>query len=247
MQYRILLKTAELTDACSSDTMITYEHPHNSYTPKKKNIAGQRIDHILYRNNLQIKATIVEYLSPLPEVIPETNFSFSDHEAIMVKLTLEAISVNKHLCDNDEDDLIRMESKTKSNLISMMNGGGKTFNNDNQCLSHQYRPVLEYSHIVSVIEDAIIMCNNHLNMLKRNRIFYYVLATLLISAMFILFVIPDNYNILYYLLKLCLFCAFLYCIFMAVLWNPMERHGILAGLKSMETKLSNIHMQLATE
>lgn len=227
--------------------MITYEHPKNSYTPKKKNIAGQRIDHILYRNGLQIKAKIVEYMLPLPEVIPETNFSFSDHEAIMVKLTLESKSINKYLSDIDEKDLIQMESKTKNNLVSMMNGEGKTFNSDRQCFTQQYRPVVEYNHIASVIEDAIIMCNNHLNMLKRSRIFYYVVAMLLISAMLLLFVISDNYNILYYFLKLSLFCAFLYCVFMAVLWNPIERHGILAGLKSMETKLTNIHLQLASE
>lgn len=279
---RILLKTAKLTDTCSSNA-VTYENPNNSYTPKKRHTAGQRIDHILYRDSLEMKATVLEYSLPLPEVVPDTNHSFSDHEGVMVKLVLEPISLPQNqttqslVCNavtyiNNETDLRNIELRSKNNTVAMVNGGGKIFHNNieqnqqvegeeqqqqrtlqmqqyprQEWLSQEYPKLLEYKHTTSVIEDAIIMCNNHLNSLRRDRVLYYIVALLLLTILFILlFALPDRYKLFDYSLKFTSFCAFLYCVFMAVLWNPMERHGILSGMKSMETKLNHMYTQFDT-
>ena len=80
-----------MKDTCHLESVTTNECNHNSYTPKKvltKNPSGFRIDHIFVRSSDSIKTSILEYKLPLPDRVPGKKFSYSDHEAVQVRLRL---------------------------------------------------------------------------------------------------------------------------------------------------------------
>lgn len=73
------------------ENCATHESLRNSYTPsshRKNNCPGERIDYIMYRPGLSIKAHLKSYEYPLPDRVPNQPFSYSDHEAIAVTLQL---------------------------------------------------------------------------------------------------------------------------------------------------------------
>ncbi|XP_046747788.1 putative neutral sphingomyelinase [Diprion similis] len=91
--YRIIRGIAGLEDACSisNSNLGTNECANNSYTPKKvakKEPDGKRIDHILYLGSKNIKMEVANYKHPFPKRVPNKDFSYSDHEAIMASFKL---------------------------------------------------------------------------------------------------------------------------------------------------------------
>ncbi|KAJ9601028.1 hypothetical protein L9F63_000763, partial [Diploptera punctata] len=64
----------------------------NSFTDKTlaaQKPEGYRIDYVMYRSMPGIKVTCTNYQFPLPERVPEQSFSYSDHEAVQVSLTIK--------------------------------------------------------------------------------------------------------------------------------------------------------------
>ncbi|XP_015185869.1 PREDICTED: putative neutral sphingomyelinase isoform X1 [Polistes dominula] len=93
LAYRIICGVAGLMDACSSNfgNVGTDECANNSYTSARvarKCPEGKRIDHILYFGSSNVQISAINYQQPLPKRVPNTNFSYSDHEAIMASLKL---------------------------------------------------------------------------------------------------------------------------------------------------------------
>lgn len=115
--YRIIRGIAGLEDACSinSSNLGTNECANNSYTSKKlarKEPEGKRIDHILYLGSRNLKVRefsfflsrfgktfdfhflnqqveVTSFKHPFPARVPDKDFSYSDHEAIMATLKLK--------------------------------------------------------------------------------------------------------------------------------------------------------------
>ncbi|KOC66175.1 Putative neutral sphingomyelinase [Habropoda laboriosa] len=88
LAYRIICGVAGLVDACSNNlrNLGTNECANNSYTSSKLARTfpeGKRIDHILYQSTKNIKIEVTNFQHPFPKRVPDKDFSFSDHEAIM--------------------------------------------------------------------------------------------------------------------------------------------------------------------
>lgn len=80
----------------------TYFNYNNSYTSKEhqeKKIPGMIIDYIFYSGNGKVNVWVNKYLQPLPNRVPNTCFSFSDHEAIAANFGLEKDSVTHLIID----------------------------------------------------------------------------------------------------------------------------------------------------
>lgn len=93
LAYKIICGIAGLTDACSStyNTRGTNECANNSYTSRRvarTSPKGKRIDHILYLSSPNLKVEVTNFQQPFPNLVPNTNFSYSDHEAIMASMKL---------------------------------------------------------------------------------------------------------------------------------------------------------------
>lgn len=93
LAYKIICGVAGLTDACSSvsNKLGTNMCANNSYTSSK--IArtfpdGKRIDHILYLGSKFHKVEVKDFHHPFPVRVPQKDFSYSDHEAIMATLSI---------------------------------------------------------------------------------------------------------------------------------------------------------------
>lgn len=98
--FRLILNIAEFKDSYIevrdeySPKFGTNETPENSYTPKslvKKGCTGKRIDYIMYRSSEAIKVVLRNYCLPLPDRVPNYNFSYSDHEAVTANFLLDKV------------------------------------------------------------------------------------------------------------------------------------------------------------
>lgn len=103
LAYKIICGVAGLVDACSDSysTKGTNECANNSYTNMRvarTTPQGKRIDHILYLGSQNFKIEVTNFQQPFAERIPNKNFSYSDHEAIMAGLKL----TNNKLLTKDE-------------------------------------------------------------------------------------------------------------------------------------------------
>ncbi|XP_034952401.1 putative neutral sphingomyelinase [Chelonus insularis] len=93
LAYRIICGVAGLADACSTinNDIGTNECANNSYTPQRvarKFPQGKRIDHILYLGSQNYKVEVISCQQPFPKRIPNKNFSYSDHEAVVAELKI---------------------------------------------------------------------------------------------------------------------------------------------------------------
>lgn len=91
LAYRALLASSGLHEACNQlmHDAGTNECQYNTYTTanaKKTLPNGKRIDYILYRGANKFETKVLEYKLPLPEYIPNHQLSYSDHEAVMIKI-----------------------------------------------------------------------------------------------------------------------------------------------------------------
>lgn len=99
---RLLIKAARLNDSCPSfDRWVTNETSYNTYSPL--NSRPKRIDYILYGGRAVCSAV---YSQPLPNRVPGTNHSYSDHEAVCASIELvtrESFASNNHVSSNSEE------------------------------------------------------------------------------------------------------------------------------------------------
>lgn len=86
------------------DLIATNDSLLNSYTNPslvKKNIPGKRIDYIMYHPGANVHVDLINYDLPLPNRVPDENFSYSDHEAVSATLYLNSKEI-LHNFINDE-------------------------------------------------------------------------------------------------------------------------------------------------
>lgn len=106
----------------------TCDNANNSYSdPKQVKICpeGKRIDHILYKLSPSWKAEVISFGNPLSDRVPDQEFSYSDHNAVMLELTIRPTDGNliekQHSKDNALDDTLNQAIKVcqeaKRNLI----------------------------------------------------------------------------------------------------------------------------------
>lgn len=116
LAYRIISCVPGLTDAfgeageAAQSIAATNESLTNSYTPPdliKKNIPGKRIDYIMYQGKPKLQINLKTYELPLPNKIPKCQFSYSDHEAVAVTLTIT----------KNEESSSKYDSNTKRNVL----------------------------------------------------------------------------------------------------------------------------------
>ncbi|KAI4462472.1 sphingomyelin phosphodiesterase related [Holotrichia oblita] len=112
LAYRIILNIAgfkdsylEVKDEDSPAPFGTNETSENSYTPRhlvKKGFIGKRIDYIMYHGSESINVILKNYCLPLPNRVPNCNYSYSDHEGIAAEFLLEKAN-DKKVYDNNAD------------------------------------------------------------------------------------------------------------------------------------------------
>ncbi|XP_034656692.1 putative neutral sphingomyelinase [Drosophila subobscura] len=263
ISYKVLLYTSKMLDSCASDTFRTNECDHNSYTSARalsRNPRGIRIDHIFVRGGDNINAEIVEYTLPLPDRVPGQKFSFSDHEAVLAKLKLSrttrntdpgaagdltevaTIEVNcevvEETCPSREqgggDGPAATIPPTADATAAKCNGSSiRTL--DRSCSSIQPLPAAR----TAALQEALALCDASLLQLNTDRILYYSAATFLFVLLVLLveFTAPVGMRTIFLLLKFIVFGVILFCVFMASIWNYMERNGVMQGKKSMEIML----------
>ncbi|XP_013113184.1 putative neutral sphingomyelinase [Stomoxys calcitrans] len=250
ISYKVLIHTAELKDTCNKESTSTNESKHNSYTSKKarkQNPNGQRIDHILVRSSDTIKTTILEYKLPLPDRVPGKKFSYSDHEAVQVRLLMQT-KQDGDTCSIRHIDAAYLSAgegsmydvKLTPPQTPTLNGvsNARAFD-EGECPSEENAVPKSLPMKYALIKESIALCEGHLKKLKTDRIIYFCVALFLLAALIVMaeFPVPHGYMTLYLLLKLLVFAVILFCAFMGSLWNLMERNGTLSGKTSMEMKL----------
>lgn len=238
-----------MKDTCNSDTVATNECKQNSYTPKKvlkHNPNGYRIDHIFVRSADNIKTSILEYKLPLPDRVPGQKYSYSDHEAVQVRLRLrqkqedDTCSITQVNCCIDEDGAGAEGTETMQDVkltppsTPKINGKSSTAL-EGECPTDEPR----LPKHLAIIKESIELCDEHLKKLKTDRIIYFTIAAVLLACLIVMaeFPVPKGYRTVYLLLKLLVFAISLFCAFMGSIWNLLERNGTLSGKTSMETKL----------
>lgn len=217
LAYRLLLSTSGMKDSymqksSSSSSYATNEYVNNSYTSpavaalSSKEKEGIRIDYVLYRNGRDFNWGVEKYELPLLEKIPELNISYSDHEAVHVKIKI------------------------------MEHAEGVPLNNDKDLIAKNIKD----------LKESIHTCNKSLKILESHRKSYCMMAIGLIVILINVVEISPAYGFatIYMLVKFLLCALTLFFIFMASLWNTMEKHGILSGKISMEIALSNNEIAL---
>ncbi|XP_017862993.1 PREDICTED: putative neutral sphingomyelinase [Drosophila arizonae] len=248
--YKVLLLTSKMTDSCVSDSFRTNECSRNSYTSASalaKNPLGIRIDHIFVRGADNIKADIIEYTLPFPERVPGQKFSYSDHEAVLAKLRLtrlptssgrKAAAIENGVNTEDVECNI-VEDVCPADDVGGAIRGTEAVNGNGCTANAQSLPAAR----TAALNEALALCEASLLQLNTDRLLYYSAATVLfvILVLLIEFDPPVGLQTIYVLLKFIVFGVILFCLFMASIWNYMERNGVLQGKKSMEVML--LHAQ----
>ncbi|XP_017058045.1 putative neutral sphingomyelinase [Drosophila ficusphila] len=245
ISYKVLLYTSKMLDSCASDSFRTNECQHNSYTSKQaleRNPQGIRIDHIFVRGGDHVDAEIVEYQLPFPDRVPGEKFSFSDHEAVLAKLRLskpaprteEPVATIEVNCQVEEGGSCAVRELGAGDAQA-----GDEEQPEAQCngsaSSIQTMPAAR----TAALHEALALCDASLLQLNTDRILYYSAATFLFVLLVLLveFTAPVGMRTIFLLLKFIVFGVILFCVFMASIWNYMERNGVLQGKKSMEVML----------
>ncbi|KAH8301202.1 hypothetical protein KR018_007507 [Drosophila ironensis] len=232
ISYKVLLYTSKMLDSCASDSFRTNECEHNSYTSARslaKNPQGIRIDHIFVRGGDEVNAEIVEYKLPLPHRVPGEKFSFSDHEAVLAKLRVRrtprnsVATIDVH-CQVEEEEACPAAGAEQQAATCNGNSGAVTS-----------MPAAR----TAALHEALELCDASLLQLNTDRILYYSAATFLFVLLVLLveFTAPVGMRTIFLLLKFIVFGVILFCLFMASIWNYMERNGVLQGKKAMEVML----------
>ncbi|XP_055542294.1 putative neutral sphingomyelinase [Wyeomyia smithii] len=226
LAYRVLQTTSKLTDSVDRTMYVSFllgtnEIGKNTYTDPelaRKNPQGKRIDYIMYRFADHYEGQLLEHHLPLPERIPGKDISYSDHEAVYVKIILKKAS-----------------SSTIQNLIACSGNRQDHSDGAEQCESDQ--------ETVLALRESIVICNESLKQLESHKRSYTLMAIAVIIVLLNTLELDAPYGLkTAYLLLRFLLCGFIiFFVFMATIWNVMEKHAILAGKLSMEIALKGLN------
>lgn len=218
LAYRVLVTNSMLVDTCDktmfdAGNLGTNEIGKNSYSDTeaaKKNPQGKRIDYIMYRFGNNFEGRLLEHRLPLPERIPGKQISYSDHEAVYAKIILKKTS-----------------SSAIEQLMACDGGEGH-----GECESSDQETIL-------ALKESIGICNESLKQLESHRRSYSLMAIGVVIVLLSMLELEAPYGLkcAYLVLKFLLCGIVIFFIFMATIWNVMEKHGILAGKLSMEIAL----------
>lgn len=106
---------------------------------------------------------------------------------------------------------------------------------------HKTLDLCSKTNCAIALQESIDTCNDSLKLLESHRRSYLVMALGIVIILFSMIDILPPYGLktLYLVLKILLSGLIIFFVFMATLWNGMEKHGILAGKISMELSLNN--------
>ena len=211
---------------CTSESLI------NSFTPIPTSstcrgnsssseailqIEGKRIDYIMYRVGRNIEVDILSCSLPLPDRVPNENYSFSDHEAVDAVFKLKRVKCNV-------DDLTKDHTEQQTDMHSNGVQVGKAVENQSN------------TECVKIVEEAIEVMENTLEHVARSKtkyVAYAVLCLILFVSTFITCGFPYLSTIERIGLDLGLFIPRLLLVtgivvfsLMGSLFNKRERHSI---------------------
>lgn len=183
------------------------------------------------------KVKVVEYKQPLPKTIPETDISYSDHEAVTTKLLIQ--SQDHENSDRKDSCSFKFE---KLNGVSY----GDTLAEGIQVLDQILNRLRSDKNIYLVSSEWLYFrFNDQSKWLLFSISQFQVMAFLLIIPLFFLIDIYPPFGMgVFFLIAKMLFCGvIIFLIFMATLWNAIERSGILSAKLSMELEKAALNFQ----
>lgn len=147
---------------------------------------------------------MLEYKLPLPLHIPEHKISYSDHEAIHARISV-----------------------TNQNPATDLSGASPSSNN------HEKGHIFDYS---DTLNEGIEACEQILTRLRSDKNCYFIMALLLLIPLFFLidYRTPFGFGMPFLMVKILFIGIIIFFVFMATLWNSIERNGILSTKLSME-------------
>lgn len=223
LAYRVLCYEANLEDAFDPDygKSGTSECPYNSYTSLSEKLAtnndGKRIDHILYRGGFKYLVERLEYKHPLPNHVPGTEHSYSDHEAVVATLQI----TKKRSMVNPQTEYMVCSSATEEEEIE----------------AFEYKSEKN----VRTIQEAICVCDQSLVKIASSKTVYLTLGFIVLCMLFQFIEMKPMYGLhsVYLLFKVALSGLVMYFLFMGTLWNKLEKNGVLSGKLAMQISLYN--------
>lgn len=228
LAYRVLRYEANLDDSFAEDfeRKGTCDCPYNSYTSLTEKLSaegdgGKRIDYILFRGGFKYQVDRVDYNLPLPNFIPGTTHSYSDHEAVTT--TLQITKRNKVINPSTAYSVCTATEEAQ--------------------LAEDDAEALEYKseENVRTIRESIGVCDQSLLKIASSRTVYLTLALIVLCMLFQFIDIQPYYGMgsVYLVIKVLLCGLVMYFLFMGTIWNRLERNGILSGKLAMQTSLYN--------
>lgn len=227
----MLLFEANLEDAFSEDyeRQGTNECPYNSYTALSEKLSGEgnggkRIDYILFRGGFKYEVERIGYELPLPNHVPGTSHSYSDHEAVATTLRITK----------------RSKIVNPSTAYSVCRVAGGLEDLEKETAVEEGLEVKSAEN-VRTIREAIVVCDQSLMKIASSRTVYLTLALIMLCMLFQFIDIKAYYGLtsIYLIFKVLLCGLVMYFLFMATIWNRLERNGILSGKLAMQTSLFN--------
>lgn len=94
----------------------------------------------------------------------------------------------------------------------------------------------------SVLEDCIAILTKSLKKLEVHKMVYFLFATILFALLLLSFVFdsPFGFTIIFHFLRMLVLILVVFCLIMGIIWNPIEKHGILAGKLAMEVSINQL-------
>ncbi|XP_075972225.1 neutral sphingomyelinase [Anticarsia gemmatalis] len=112
----------------------TCDNANNSYSdPKQVKICpdGKRIDHILYKLSPSLEAEVTSFGNPLPDKVPNQEFSFSDHNAVTLEMNIKPLAPDsfrkQYSKDNALDETVQQAMKVCEDAMSNLTKSKKLF------------------------------------------------------------------------------------------------------------------------
>lgn len=227
----MLRNEANLEDAFDEEYTRrgTCDCPYNSYTSLTEKLraegdGGQRIDYILFRGGFKYQVDRLEYSLPLPTIVPGTQHSYSDHEAVQAVLRITK----------------RNQMVNPSTAYSIC-AAAKTQEEDSEALEYKSE------ENVRTIRESICVCDQSLLKIASSRTVYLTLALIILCMLFQFIDMKATYGLtsVYLLIKVFLCGLVMYFLFMGTIWNKLERNGILSGKLAMQISLYNKYKSCA--
>jgi len=110
--------------------------------------------------------------------------------------------------------------------------------------TEHFKPIKNDEECIKALQDAIIACDTALVTLRNNQLFFLFLSGFVFALLLCLprfSTLTDTLLLLSHLI-LILFGAF--CLIMGLIWNRMERHGIISGKLGMKIRLKSFNFKM---